>query len=559
MTAPTKITTDVLIVGGGPTGLTIANLLGGMKVRTILVERNATTVLEPRAVSIDDESMRTMQAAGLADAVRDITARGYGSVYKGPGGSSFAEVMPLAKEYGFDKRNGFRQPDLEGVLREGAMRFPYVDLQFGHLLLTFSQTPSHVVARVLTPEGDDLEIEAKYLVGADGGRSGIRKALGIELEGGTFEEPWLIIDLESTANRFRHTEVYCDPDRPCISLPGPGGIRRYEFMLHPHEDRETAATEEFCRALMARVGPDEHAPITRRQVYTFHARNARNWRQGRVFLAGDAAHLTPPFAGQGMNSGLRDAHNLSWKLAEALKANGSEELLDSYETERKPHAQAMIDLALRMGQVMMPASHLKAKLTRAAFRLLGYYPPARDYFAQMRYKPKPRFKQGLVWPSTDDAGRAFAGRMIPQPMVETISRQRVLLDELLPDMPVILIFSERPEEAIDQAMLDRFEAGGAAVFGVTPEYTNPVQAPFPIVRDCSRHFSAGPFAQCLGHAILLRRDRYIAAARPLDKAEELLPLLERIAPAARPGSDTAEMKIVDMAAIPQPESALRAS
>ena len=522
--------TDVLIVGAGPTGLTLANLLGGMGVGVTLVERNKGTVTEPRAVSIDDESMRTMQAAGLAAKVQAITARGYGSIYKGPDGRPFARVMPQARDYGFDKRNAFEQPQLEAVLRDGLARYGCVEPLFSTELAGFEQHADRVDFTLRGPDGAERRGTARYLVAADGARSGIRKSLGIEMEGGTFEEPWLIVDLAATANRNRHTEVFCDPGRSCISLPGPDGIRRYEFLLGRDEDRDAAVREPFVRDLLASFGPDREAELRRVRVYTFHARLARRWRQGRIMLAGDAAHLTPPFAGQGMNSGLRDAHNLGWKLAEALVAADPDALLDSYEAERKPHAQSMIDLALRMGRVMMPRSPMQGRLVRAGFRLLGLYPPARDYFAQMKYKPKPRFSVGLVWPDGSDPGRLVTGRMLPQPEIETERRDRLLLDDLLPDAPVVVIFDERPDEALSAAHRRHFTDAGCALIGLTPEGINPAQADFPVVRDVSGLFLTPPFADCLGHVLLLRRDRYVAAIRPVADAMDLLPFVAWLTP-----------------------------
>jgi 3-(3-hydroxy-phenyl)propionate hydroxylase len=519
---------DVIVVGAGPTGLTLTNLLGGMGISVALVERNPTTVQEPRAVSIDDESMRTMQAIGLDQAVEKIVARGYGSRYLSPKGKQFLMVEPTSRDYGFDKRNAFQQPELEAVLRDGLKRFPNVTQLFGWEMQSFSQTLDQVTVEIEQAPGLKRSVRARYMAACDGGRSPTRGKLGVELVGSTFTERWLIIDLVRTNNRFRHTQVHCDPARPCISLPGPDSIRRYEFMLHVGEDEKAVTDESFVRELLAGVGPDRDCEFRRVRVYTFHARLANRWRDGNIFLAGDAAHLTPPFAGQGMNSGLRDAHNLAWKIAEAVRGKVSEAFLDSYEVERRPHAWEMIALALRMGQIMMPAGSLKAWLTRAAFQMLGLYPPARDYFAQMRYKPKPRFRQGLLWPDGKRERATMVGRLVPQPIVESVGRSRTLLDHVLPDRPVALVFDEQPDLALSPEALRALQAAGAVVVGLTPEWTNPLSGAFPIHRDVSRLFSVPQMKAYLGHVLLLRRDRYIAAAVPISRAESLVEKVEAL-------------------------------
>jgi len=519
--------TEVLVIGAGPTGLLLANLLGCMGVKTTLVERNETTVQEPRAVSIDDESMRALQAAGLHHEVSLITAKGYGSVYKGPSGKVFAEVKPVAKEFGFDKRNAFEQPAFEDALRQGLQRHPSVTALFGSEVTGIHQDDQTVEVE-LTSAGEAVTQSAAYVVACDGGRSPTRKRLGITMEGATFEEPWLIVDLEKTKNPGFHTEVFCDPARSAISLPGPGGIRRYEFKLNPGETKEAAEKESFARSLMAKIGPDEAAPIRRCRVYTFHARVAERWREGRVFLAGDAAHLTPPFAGQGMNSGLRDAHNLAWKLGEALKMADPTRVLDSYQIERKPHAQAMIDLALRMGRVMMPSSPIAGMLTRSGFRLLGLYPPARDYVSHMKYKPRPRFADGILEQDRKPLGSTAVGTMIPQPRVMTTDRREVLLDDILPDAPVALCFAERPERVVTDELLAQVKDADVAIVGLTPEWMNPAKADFAIVRDRSNGFGTRPYADYLGHILLLRRDRYVFAACKTADAIALLDLVQQI-------------------------------
>ncbi len=526
------IETDVLIVGAGPTGLLLANLLGTMGVPTTIVERNADTVHEPRGVSLDDESMRALQAVGLSDEVGKITVHGYGSIYKGPTGKVFATVKPSVKEYGFDKRNAFQQPVLEGLLRKSFERHKNLMPFFSTELTGFEQSANRVTATIQSPNDGTRQISARYMVACDGARSQVRKSLGIEMKGSTFAEPWLIVDLKTTRNRCFHTEVFCDPARPCITLPGPDGIRRYEFKLQEGEDPESAEEEGFVRKLLSDFGPDAKEAFRRVQVYTFHARIAECWRQGRTFLAGDAAHLTPPFAGQGMNSGLRDAHNLAWKLAEAIHFDDADALLDSYEKERSPHAWSMIMLALRLGQVMMPTSRIQGAMVRGAFNLLGLYPPARDYFSQMRFKPKPRFKDGLIWPDSRDAKKTLVGQMISQPVMETVDRDHVLLDDILPDRPVVLVYAQRPDELITKVSCQKIQAQGATVIGVTPEGTNPARAHFPIARDQSRFFAQRPYIDYLGYALLLRRDRYIAASKPVgDVLDLLIPLMELTAQA----------------------------
>ncbi|MBL4892003.1 MAG: bifunctional 3-(3-hydroxy-phenyl)propionate/3-hydroxycinnamic acid hydroxylase [Rhizobiaceae bacterium] len=514
-------TADIIIIGAGPTGLTLANLLGEAGVKTILIEQNLSTVAEPRAVSIDDESMRTMQALGLANEIDAIVARGYGSRYLAPNGKCFATVDPVTREYGFDKRNAFQQPQFEGLLRNGLARFPSVDARFGCEMERFEQDESGVEVTVKSKKSGTKTVRARFMVACDGGRSPTRKALDIPLEGSTFREQWLIVDLVKTENRFRHTEVYCDPSLPCISLPGPDGIRRYEFMLDQQLDEKEATEETFVRDLLARVGPDRNAELRRVQVYTFHGRIARDWRNGRIFLAGDAAHLTPPFAGQGMNSGLRDAHNLGWKLIQALKTSNHDELLDSYQIERSPHAWNMIELALTMGRVMMPTSPLQGALVRTGFRILSLYPPIRDYFAQMRYKPKPRFLEGLQTLDGRSAKTTMVGRLFPQPEVEDVKRRRFLLDTIIGNQPALLIFSETPDQFIDKKTLTSYAAKHIPVIGITPEWMNPVAASFPIVRDVSRFLSAKGFASYREHAFLLRPDHYVAATAPLGRLSEL--------------------------------------
>jgi 3-(3-hydroxy-phenyl)propionate hydroxylase len=513
----TSISCDVVVVGGGPTGLTVANILGQAGVRTVLVERNTHTVREPRAVSIDDESLRTMQGIGLIDAVIRDAALDYGSHYYTPAGTLFVKVEPITREYGFPRRNAFTQPKLEATLREALSRFGSVAALFGHVCETIAEDANGVSLMLASADGTRLDLRAQYLVGCDGARSAVRQHIGGTLVGSTYEQRWLIVDLASTKERLRQTRVVCNPARPLLTLPGPGGIRRYEFMLNDSETDEAAIAHEFVRSLLAANGPDANEPIVRRQVYAFHARIADRWGTKRIFLAGDAAHLSPPFAGQGMNSGLRDAQNLGWKLAEVTRGRAGSGLLETYEQERKPHAWALIQLAINMGRVMMPSSRLQASMVQLAFRASRLAPRLQSYFAQMQYKPKPYFKAGFV--IAEDGGLKVAGRMLPQPRVEAQDRRYVLLDELLDEGFGLVAFGPAAQKALHLASGLDFGLGDLRKLAVLPSVYNPDPD------DTSGNATARDVGNALAAflpperttVLLLRPDRYVLGASPADR------------------------------------------
>ena len=497
-----ELTFDVAIVGAGPTGLTLANLLGLEGVSVLLVERNATTVQEPRAVSIDDESLRTMQAAGVVDRVLEQVVPGYGSRYLTPAGACFLTVLPTGRPYGYARRNAFRQPVLEQQLRDGLARFPHVRTRFGADLTGFVQD-DYGVDLTLGAESGAERVRARYLVGCDGASSPIRKALGLSLEGATSPERWLIVDLADSPAE-RDTMVFCDIRRPCIALPGPDLTRRFEFKLFPHETEADVLHAENVRRLLESRGVAPGSRIVRQTVYAFHARLASRWSLGRVFLAGDAAHLTPPFAGQGMNSGIRDAHNLSWKLAAVVRGRLAPSLLDSYETERRGHVAGMIELALRMGRIMGPASRWRGWATQTAFRVAGLWPPLRSYFGEMKYKPKPSFRHGFLLPSA----HPLVGRLIPQPRVRAADGTERLLDDAVP-RGFMLLGVDLPLAAVRDA-LGAFDFAAVQV------------TPLALATDADAVVGDGTLAvvgevepalaAVSGLIVLVRPDRYVMAA-----------------------------------------------
>ena len=503
---------DVAVLGAGPTGLTIANLLGQAGVSVVLIERNASTVGEPRAVSIDDESLRTMQATGLVGEVLKDVAQDYGSYYYSARGTRFLAVAPSSRDYGFPKRNAFSQPVLEATLSKGLDRYRNIETLFSHDCETIIEDAEGVELSLTNADGRAVTVRATYLVGSDGARSMARKHVGTTFDGSTYKQRWLIVDLASTRERLRQTRIMCDPSRPFITLPGPRGIRRYEFLLHDHENVGSITSDEAIHRLLAAHGPDADQPVVRRQVYTFHARIADRWNSERVYLAGDAAHLSPPFAGQGMNSGMRDAHNIAWKLASVVKGELGPGLLKSYQAERLPHAAALIQLAVRSGEVMVPSSRLHAWLVQSAFRISSLIPSVQAYFAQMKYKPKPHYTNGFV--SADDEQLNMAGRMVLQPMVETEGGQHLPLDDLLGSGFRLIAFGDDAQRVLEEARGHWMGIDVGSPLAILPSTTLPDResaADIEVVRELNGLMGA---AMPAGRTVLMliRPDRYVAAA-----------------------------------------------
>jgi 3-(3-hydroxy-phenyl)propionate hydroxylase len=502
---------DVAIVGAGPTGLTLANILGRAGLRVLVLERNESTVRSPRAVSIDDESLRTMQSIGLVDEVMRDVAADYGSHYFNASGRCFLRVEPTTREYGFPRRNAFTQPRLESTLLDGARRFRNVTLLFSHTVEEINENANEVTLQARSEKGEEVLVRATYVVGCDGSKSFCRKRIGAELIGSSYRQRWLIVDLASTKERLRQTRVVCNPERPLITLPGPRGIRRYEFMLRDGEDEAAATQPDFLHNLLAAHGPDKGSPIVRAQVYAFHALIADKWNTDRIFLAGDAAHLSPPFAGQGLNSGLRDVHNLGWKMAAVVRGDSGPRLLLTYFEERKPHALALIQLAVKMGRIFAPRSRVQASLVQNGFLLARFAPRVQAYFAQMKYKPKPFYRSGFFDVSEQVK---LVGRMLPQPLVETGDGRTILLDERLGDSCRLIAYGPDAQKRLQEACQLDFGLKDPRPLAILPSIYNPDSDASPeveVVRDVNgtlASFGAGDETVVM----MLRPDRYVAAA-----------------------------------------------
>ena len=271
----------------------------------------------------------------------------------------------------------------------------------------------------------------------------------------------------------------------------------------------------WCGNLLESHEAAPQSRIVRTVVYTFHARVADRWSQGRVILAGDAAHLTPPFAGQGMNSGVRDASNLAWKLAAVVQGQLGPKLMASYEPERRDHAWSMIEFALAIGRVMRPPNALAAFALEYGFLLLSRFPKARDYIAQMKFKPPPRFAQGFLVPDAAGAKKTLVGRMMPQPRVLTDDMREVLLDEVLGPGFAVLVHSNRPQAALQALSSGAWGAFMSHCVVMRPDGTE-TQVPDGVTAVRVFGIADRRLARFADHVLLLRPDRYVAACVPVD-------------------------------------------
>ncbi|MFD0598374.1 bifunctional 3-(3-hydroxy-phenyl)propionate/3-hydroxycinnamic acid hydroxylase [Catellatospora coxensis] len=370
---------DVLIVGCGPVGALTANLLGRRGVSTLVVERSREPHGQPRAFSCDDEALRIYQQAGLLAEVQDGMRTAPLVDYTDGAGRPFAEIALSEVDFGLGHPplQFFDQPRLEHALRAGLDRFPHVALRLGVALEALHADDGGVTAR-LRDLGTGLpqEVRARYVLGCDGARSTTRALAGVELRGSTYAEPWLAVsgDLPPEAVRLDRTRFVCDWRRPAFVSPAADGGYRLEFMLRPGETAERLEHPAAVAELVAPYVDPERFQVRRAAVYTFNHLVADRWRAGRVFLLGDAAHQMPPFMGQGLCSGLRDAANLVWKLDLVLSGLAGPALLDTYEQERRAHTEEMAAITVRVGRVFLARSRTGAKLRDTLLRGIQLVP-----------------------------------------------------------------------------------------------------------------------------------------------------------------------------------------
>jgi 3-(3-hydroxy-phenyl)propionate hydroxylase len=390
--------TDVIIVGFGPSGAALAGLLGLRGVNVIVLEKSPEVFAQPRAAHIDHTGLRTIQELGCLDAVLppmirnqslDLVNQNHELLLRLPAGQKSVSGLPTSVY--------FYQPHLDRTLRDTVGALPSVDVRLGHEWTGYAEDDEGVTARFTSADGEGT-LRARWLVGCDGSWSPVREAMGSALTSLNFDERWLVLDvkLSSMPDDLPTDRVLqvCDPARPHLTTPISANRQRFEFMLMPGDDPETIAGSESVATLLSPWLGTTPYSLERSAIYTFHGLIAQAWRKGRVMIAGDAAHQMPPFLGQGMCSGLRDATNLAWKLAAVLQHGADPDILDSYQSERSPHVQRIIEAAIGFGELVCMTDPDEASERDRELLIEGRTPELLSKFGLPKLTPGPLVRQG---------------------------------------------------------------------------------------------------------------------------------------------------------------------
>jgi len=473
-------TADVAIIGLGPTGATLANLLGEQGVSTLVLERETHIYPLPRAVHFDGETMRILQSIGLQDAVKAIARPGTQGMHFVSGTGQTLLIRQGSDQPGPQGHHNswyFHQPELEALLRQRMAQHPSVRLCLGHHTESIAADADGVTLHsVDSHSGKTQRHRVRYVVGCDGARSAVRASINSHLQDRGLKQAWLCLDVLTHRDMPLppYTVQWCDPQRPMTMVNKTGRRRRWEIMVLPSDDSSRLTQPDFYWPLIQRWVTPNDAVIERAAAYTFHSVVAQSWHQGRVFIAGDAAHQTPPFLGQGMCAGLRDASNIAWKLKAVLSGAVHPDVLTTYGSERLNHVREFIDLAVRLGAIIQETDPERARQRDAEFAQQG---------ATLFAFPQPRLGPGAYM-----AHQPSAGFVAPQ---FTLPNGRLMDDAM--GHRFALLLNAAPHPQLTPAAQPRLHQ--ADVSHVVAEPHSPMQ------QWLTQHHAS---------AVLLRPDRYVA-------------------------------------------------
>lgn len=490
---------DVIIVGCGPVGAALTNLLGARGRRVAIADAYADVYDKPRAINLDQEALRTLQTAGLVDEIIEGCEPHPGTDFLGADGELIKYIYSAKPPYplGWPANLMFVQPKAERILREGFKRYPNIDVWLGSEATGLVEAGDHVTADFRRADGTAFTAAARYVIACDGANSPIRKILGIGQEDLGFSEWWLVVDAWLKGNPAlppRSTQ-YCFPDAPTTYIVCSGNLRRWEMKIVPGEDPQRYASVDNIKARMARFVDPDALEFWRSAVYHFHARVTDQWRKGRVLIAGDAAHQMPPFMGQGLCAGFRDAVNLAWKLDMVLAGTAAPDLLATYEEERKPHIHALTAVTVGLGQIIGETD--PARAAERDRRLRADLTSGK--VETVRQNLIPPLERGLI--DRDATGRKSngAGTLAVQPMVEGPPGP-MLLDELTGPNFVLLLGDGLAATDIDPALTEDFTRRGGRIVAIGEREG--------ALREAGQLF-AGWMRSLGAQAAIVRPDRYV--------------------------------------------------
>ena len=521
---------DVLIVGAGPVGMAMANLLARQGVSGIIVDRALKIFEQPRAIALDNEALRILQWTGLDE--NSFERIGIASVhFKSP---LFGEVGRVNAAGVIDchpKLVTFFQPELEEALHKNLQAQNNFSLHRGISLNHSEQVENGVQVKLTDQSGEHHNLRCQYLIAADGANSSIRKSLGLDFKGGKkYDEDWLIVDVkdihQSKINQPQdHIEFICDPKRAVPHMPAPGDRERWEFKLRKNENPDKLMEDKNINKLLEPWFPHHDANIERKAVYRFQAKTAPKFSKGNTFLIGDAAHVTPPFVGQGLVAGLRDAANLSWKIASVLKGTSHNKILQSYDIERRPHAKAMIRLAVLAGKVVMPQNKLAAFVSHGIVKTMSFLPVLKNQLQELEIKPKNAFHKGLF---ISGEKRIKRGHPIMQTPLINNAGEVKNSDDIAKTKFRLMGFGFHPEKHLSTAMIERWQDFG----GESLQICHRNQVLNRPNQDCCWEDIQGdllPNAVPVGWIVIVRPDQVVMHEGPIEDAEKILEqVLEKV-------------------------------
>jgi 3-(3-hydroxy-phenyl)propionate hydroxylase len=510
---------DVLVVGMGPVGAALAQLLNRHGTRTLVIDQAKEVFVAPRAIALDNEALRVLQMCGLPDDAFDKVAIPEVRMHS-PLFGQYSRAVTAGSIDGHPRLVTFFQPQLEQALRAQLDHSRHVTVALGVSLVSLNQTSDEVLAELRTEAGALHTVRAQYVVGADGASSLVRRIMGQDFKGKTYAEDWLVVDAKRVPTPIDHVEFICDPKRPTPHMVAPGGRQRWEFKLNPGETREQMEHPDTVKRLLLPWSLGQDIEVERVAVYRFHARLAEQFMVGRVLLAGDAAHITPPFVGQGLVAGLRDVANLAWKLAWVCQGLARPALLESYAQERRPHVKAMIDLAQHMGRLVMPRNQATAFVVHGLMRVANTVPRLKRLFENLEIKPVNRFKAGCFVRPCGGAGLK-RGQQMPQVWLKPFAGGEVRLsDDVLGTGFAMVGFGVDPSSTLSPADVQAWISSGGQFVQIDPRghmASTTAQRPW---EDLTGGLM--PAVAPVGWVAILRPDKVVMHDGPVTDASALL-------------------------------------